>query len=119
MQIQASQTLADIQKVFNDTYPYLKLEFFNKPHGVGDGSPKKDMMNTDLSIDECSSKEKSGNINIDSSVKASEIEQSFMDVFGLSVQVFRLSGDVWLETTTTDNWTLEEQNQSGKERATV
>lgn len=41
----------------------------------------------------------------------SELEQHFADVYGLSVQVFRKSGEVWLETTTTDNWSLEKQNQ--------
>ena len=40
-----------------------------------------------------------------------------MKTFGLSAQVFRLSGDVWLETTSTDNWTLEEQNSTGQEAA--
>ena len=39
-----------------------------------------------------------------------DLEQRFQDVYGLSVQVFRKSGKVWLETTVTDNWTLDEQN---------
>jgi hypothetical protein len=30
------------------------------------------------------------------------------------VQVFRKSGKVWLETTVTDGWTLEEQNLQGE-----
>ena len=43
-----------------------------------------------------------------------DLEQNFSDVYGLSIQVFRKSGDVWLETTITDGWTLEKQNEQGK-----
>jgi hypothetical protein len=43
-----------------------------------------------------------------------ELEQQFSDVYGLSVQIFRHSGKAWLETTVTDKWTLEKQNEQGK-----
>ena len=43
-----------------------------------------------------------------------ELEQRFSDVYGLGVQVFRKSGNVWLETTVTDGWTLEQQNKQGE-----
>jgi hypothetical protein len=39
-------------------------------------------------------------------------------VYGLSVQVFRKSGNVWLETSATDNWTLRQQNNEGAELST-
>jgi hypothetical protein len=29
-------------------------------------------------------------------------------------QVYRKSGKIWLETTVTDSWTLEEQNKQGE-----
>ena len=44
-----------------------------------------------------------------------ELEKIFKDQFGLAVQVFRKSGNLWLETTMTDNWTLQQQNNHGKE----
>lgn len=117
MQIESTHKLSEIQKKFNSKYPFLKLEFFSKPHDVGAGSPKKDILNNELSIADISTKEKSGTINIQPQSKAFEIEQNFMKLFGLSAQVFRLSGNVWLETTSTDDWTLEEQNNTGKEAA--
>ena len=39
---------------------------------------------------------------------------TFGEVYGLGVQVFRKSGNVWLETTVTDSWTLKEQNDQGE-----
>ena len=42
------------------------------------------------------------------------LENDFDAIYGLAVHVFRKSGKVWLETTVTDNWTLEEQNRQGE-----
>ncbi|HTA81877.1 MAG TPA: hypothetical protein VK783_03020, partial [Bacteroidia bacterium] len=44
-----------------------------------------------------------------------DLEQGIRDTFGLSIQVFRKSGNAWLETTTTVDWTLDEQNRIGEE----
>jgi len=43
-----------------------------------------------------------------------EMEERFRDIYGLGVQVFRKSGTIWLETTVTDGWTLEDQNKQGE-----
>jgi hypothetical protein len=43
-----------------------------------------------------------------------ELESRFNTIYGLSVQLFRKSGRAWLETTVTDGWTLEEQNNEGE-----
>ena len=45
-------------------------------------------------------------------------EKIFKDQFSLAVQVFRRSGNLWLETTMTDNWTLRQQNEHGREIST-
>jgi hypothetical protein len=44
-----------------------------------------------------------------------DFENALMDQFGLSAQVFRRSGNLWLETTITDYWTLKQQNEHGRE----
>lgn len=41
-------------------------------------------------------------------------EQRLQEEHGLSVQVFRKSGEFWLETIQTDNLSLERQNEMGK-----
>jgi hypothetical protein len=38
-------------------------------------------------------------------------------MFGLDVQVFRKSGNTWLVTTKTDDWTIAEHNKRAKEMA--
>ena len=44
-----------------------------------------------------------------------EVENDLKKQFGLPVQIFRLSGNVWIETILTDDWTLEKQNREGEQ----
>jgi len=44
-----------------------------------------------------------------------ELEKIFEDRLGLSVLVYRKSGNLWLEPTMTDNWTLAQQNENGRQ----
>jgi hypothetical protein len=57
---------------------------------------------------------KTGSIVISPQMTVLDLEQHFKMIYGLSAQVFRKSGKVWLETTVTDSWTLEEQNRQGE-----
>ncbi len=103
-----------IQEEFTSVFPFLKLEFFSKPHTQGGASPKKLMKNSSHTLGECRTIHNNGNISITPQMTVNDLEQRFSDVYGLSVQVFRKSGSSWLETTVTDAWTLEEQNQQGE-----
>jgi hypothetical protein len=104
-----------IQEDFNTMFPYLKLEFFAKPHKPGGASPKKLMKSSSKTLGECRTIHKKGTLTITPNMTVTELEQSFADTYGLSVQIFRKSGKVWLETTITDGWSLEEQNRQGEE----
>ena len=104
-----------IQKEFSEMFPYLKLEFFSKPHSVGGASSKKIMKHPAKTIGQCRVIHNKGTLTITPNMTVADLEQNFADVYGLSVQVFRKSGKSWLETTVTDNWTLEKQNRQGEE----
>lgn len=104
-----------IQEEFNGMFPYLKIEFFAKPHKIGAGSPKKQITHGNKTLGECRILHKKGFLTITPNMTVSELEQNFNDIYGLSVQVFRKSGNAWLETTVTDAWTLKEQNKQGEE----
>ena len=104
-----------IQKEFSEVFPYLKLQFFSKPHTKGGASPKELMKHPAKPLGECRTIHNSGIITITPQMTVANLEQNFNDVYGLSVQVFRKSGNAWLETTVTDNWSLEKQNIQGEE----
>lgn len=113
--INDQRTIFAIQEEFNTTFPYLKLEFFSKPHTKGGGTAKKFIKHNSNTLGECRTVHNSGDITITPSMSVAELEQRFADVYGLGVHVFRKSGTSWLETTVTDNWTLEEQNNQGED----
>ncbi len=103
-----------IQEEFSALFPYLKLEFFSKPHDVGAGSAKKLIKHNSKTLGECRTIHNKGKITITPNMTVSDLEQNFGDIYGLGVQVFRKSGRAWLETTVTDGWTLDEQNRQGE-----
>ena len=106
--------ISAIQEEFNSAFPYLKLEFFAKPHKGGGSSSKKFVKHNGKTLGECRTIHNNGKIVIKENMTVNDLEQRFSDVYGLGVQVFRKSGRVWLETTVTDGWTLEEQNHQGE-----
>lgn len=112
--LDSTQTIRSVQKQFNDIYSFLKLEFFKQAPISGAGNAKNKMFTYDMKISDIQNIRKSGEINASKETKVSELENQFESDFGLYVQVFRKSGRIWLETTATDNWTLEQQNEEGK-----
>jgi hypothetical protein len=119
IQINDHRKIHAIQEEFSLAFPWLKLEFFEKPHKIGGASPKKQLVSAARTVGDCRTIHDSGSITISEEMTVAELEQSFADVYGLSVQVFRKSGRTWLETTITDGWTLEHQNEQGKMLSTV
>ena len=115
IEVNKDTKLKSIQEEFQKTFPFLKLEFYSGSHKAGQGSVKKYTINNNLSVGETSKIAKNNVLNIENTMKVSQLEDSFLKTFGLNVQVFRKSNNLWLQTTITDSWTLEKQNQNGKE----
>ncbi len=115
LMIDDNKKISDIQQEFNAMFPYLKLEFFKHAHRVHQGNPKKDMLNASFTLKQIRNKHTTGKIEVKENMKVSDLETEFQTLFGISAQVFRKSAGSWIETSVTDNWTLKEQNDEGKE----
>jgi hypothetical protein len=113
--ISNKKKIAALQEEFNHAFPFLRLEFFSKPHYAYDGNSRKYLISDYETIGDFNKIDKSSSISISPGMKVEELEKIFQDIFGLFVHVFRQSGKVWLETTMTDDWTLDEQNKQGEE----
>ena len=109
-----SRKIKQLQEQFNTNFPFLKIEFFSRPHKAGAGTSAHLLKSPERTIGECRKGTTKGNMNISPEMTVAELEQKFRELYGLNVQVFRKSGKVWLETTVTDGWTLEEQNRQGE-----
>ena len=114
LHINDNSSIAEIQKEFNSKFPYLKIELFDKPHKLSEGSRKDSMIPQSKLLKECRKEHINEDLLIDPNMSVIELESIFMKHFGLNVQVFRKSGDIWIETTVTDQWTLKKQNDEAE-----
>ena len=117
--IYGDRLISEVQQDFNKAYPFLKLEFFKNEmngenrHGVGRIISQHRKLKESWKW-----KKDNGTLEVNESMTVLELEKAFMDEFGLNVQVFRKSGNIWLETTLTDAWTLKRQSDHGREIST-
>ncbi|HMQ46448.1 MAG TPA: hypothetical protein PKA00_02550 [Saprospiraceae bacterium] len=113
MFIHSDRRITDIQNEFNTIFPGLKIVFYAKKHTAHEGSAQKNEYDPALTLGEIQTKKRTAEIELDDQLTISQFEQIMENEFGLHVQVFRRSKNLWLQTTATDDWTLEVQNRKG------
>ena len=113
MKITKDMTILEVQREFSSMYPGLKIEFYEHAHKDHEGSPGKEILNPESKLRDVGMNKRGGNLKIDSTQSVSDLEQAFEEKYGLHVQVFRRSKELWLQTSTTDHWSLELQNSKG------
>jgi len=115
IKISYSEKTGKIRNTFNSKFPFLKIEFFNTSHAPGQPTSKNNLVSENILLGEINPLIKEGTIMIGPDEKVATIEQTFQEEFGLPVQVFRKQKNVWIETTKTDQLTLAQQNEKGKQ----
>lgn len=114
LRITPTRLISEVQTEFSHTFPFLKLEFFQNKRRL-QNTRQEIKMSPASRIGDCQSFISEGEIEITKKMKSRELEQKLKEQFGIIAQVFRRSGNLWLQTTMTDNWTLEKQNEHGME----
>jgi len=117
MHIKSETTVADLQNEFKKVYPFLKIEFYGKPHAEKKLSAKKDKIISVKRISELGKSFKEGSVDISKHRTVAQLEKDFYKKFGVALQVLRRSQNTWIETSFTDNRTLEMQNTGGESSA--
>lgn len=108
LNVNADLKASDLIKRFNEIFPFLRLEIYHRGQEMGEVAHHyflKDIVN----------KKELENFIIIPEMKVSEVEEKFWDKMGLQVSVFRKSGKTWLESSFTNYWSLERQNNLGME----
>lgn len=114
MKIFDHQKIDEIQDKFNECFPYLKLEFYSRPHDWYERSGSEHLIAPGTYIEEIRKTHESGILSIKSWDKTGHVEQEFKRMFGLHVQIFRLNKDKWIQTIDSDELTLKEQSDLAK-----
>ncbi|MFT4533484.1 MAG: hypothetical protein ACJA1A_003194 [Saprospiraceae bacterium] len=110
MFIDNNTTTKELENTFISDFPYLKIKFYKKGHEHFHGSPKNEEIKEEKKLSDLNPDLSLGELNWDKTMSVDRLETILEEEFGLHIQVFRKSGDQWLQTSTTDHWTLEKQN---------
>jgi len=105
----------DVKKVFASYYPFLRIEFYKKP--LTNSQYKKEPLALNLPLIQQMEKKSNTVIDIEKNKTVSELENDFLSI-GLKAEIFRKSGNAWVETSLTNNWTLQHQNAEAEELST-
>jgi len=100
--------ISELKASFSKRFTHLKIEFFS-------GNSRKLVGDDQLEVQDLSGRKQQGALHITGLTTVAELEKLFNHRYGLSAEVFRKSGKVWLQTTATDAWTLDEQNHEAME----
>jgi hypothetical protein len=106
------KAIHQLQLEFSRRYPFLRLEFYKLKNVEVEGAETE--LNPFILLKNAGLKME-GELAIEDSMTVKQLEKIFRQDFGLGVHVSRRSGLLWLHTTLTDRWTLEKQNQHGRE----
>jgi hypothetical protein len=110
--LSSESNMKSLNKEFQREFSFLRLALYDDPH-----KPKQSSIIGHKVSDHTQLKHISdlvpAYILIEPSDTVNEVEQKFQNRYGLPVQIFRKSGDTWVETAQTDNLTLEKQNDMG------
>lgn len=111
--IKPQDTIKSIQDKIQEAYSNIKIEFFSKEHKEGKlTNVKFQYFNKDMNMESLGLKsEMSIEINPDTIIW--DIEKKFEQLGNLHIQVFRKGGEVWIETSKSDQWSIGEANSLG------
>ena len=116
--INDTRTISEVQRDFSKEFPFLKIEFFDALYKADKALPKSKIFSPDKKLAAVRKIHKDGTLSIAKEETVTHLEATLWKNFGLTARVFRKSGNVWIETSLTDSWTLERQNREGMEMST-
>lgn len=114
LSLNKQSSIADIQAAFHQYFPFLRIAFFAKAHDLHELSAESEHIPVHTLLSEIATFKNEGEYAFTPELTTGEFEQELWKVFGLSVQVMRKSGHVWLQTAITDDWTLAKQNEEAE-----
>jgi len=113
MRINDLRTINDLQNEFRQEFPYLRIEFLKDTCLGGQGTREKTKLNNNEVVGNVRQIHNQGYIKRDNTLTVEGLEQTFLEVFGLHVSIFRKSFENWIQSDSSDASTLRELNLRG------
>ena len=115
IEINNSKSLKDLQQDFNTLFPYLKIEFYDIPNITRKTTTRSKLLSNTLAVAKSRRVNNEGSFTFNGNMSVAVFEKELWEKFGLWAQVYRMSGKMWIETSLTELWTLDRQNNEGFE----
>lgn len=113
--ITQSVSVKEIQEYFSGLFPFLRINFFKNRKGSSLSGQQVILFSPESLLKDIYPGIIDGELIFRESMSVYELENEFNTKFNLSVQILRRSGNLWLDTSRTNSWTLKEQNDLGRE----
>jgi hypothetical protein len=107
--------LKDIKSIFHKEFDGLKIYFFVDKNMDGNYTADEKLSNFETKFKDIAAIKNDGEIVLNELTSVKELEDAFQSKFGIVAQVFRKSGNTWLMTTETDNYSLDVLNKMANE----
>ncbi|MBK7851947.1 MAG: hypothetical protein IPJ66_12695 [Bacteroidetes bacterium] len=115
IEIRPEMKIEEVQSAFAKRFPFLKLNFFKSKPKEEKGYTAKDLLDSSKRLMDVAEQKSNSVLLINGLMTVFELEKQGQEKLGLHIDVFRKSGKVWLRTSASDQWTLDEQNKEAKE----
>ncbi len=109
LKIKKEIELSKIKEWFSTSFPNLKIEVFKEKHKDFKGNEAASLIKEDNIVVSLKDQTTESSFSLFEDYSTALVEHMFLAKLNINAQVYRKSGRVWLQTTTTDNWTLKEQ----------
>ena len=104
-----------LREHFAKCYPGLKIEFYKTKHKGKIDEKDVDLITANMPVGTIRKKGLSGDYKIYSFYSVSRVENELHDIYGLNAQVFRNENNAWIQTSTTDHFTLAQQMKMSRQ----
>lgn len=111
MKVTPDTHLLSLQLAFNEKFPHLKIAFYKNAHDRNELSPIAEEVFRDYTMGEVNPNFTGAEFLLYEHEKVNDFEEKMEKQFGLHVQVLRKSGQTWIQTSVTDEWTLQKQEE--------
>jgi hypothetical protein len=111
LHIDDTWTVSDVQGAFSRCFPGLRIVFSKKAPFYKEIAPNGTTIEGNQRIGAIRKTHGAGYLEILSWYTVARLEKEFREQFGLPIQVFRKEQGKWIQTSSTDNYTLRQQSE--------
>jgi hypothetical protein len=115
LHIDDTWTVSDVQDAFSRCFPGLRISFTKKGPFYKETAPYGTTIEGNQRIGAIRKTHGAGYLEILSWYTVARLEKEFREQFGLPVQVFRKEQGKWMQTSSTDNYTLRQQSEMAQQ----